>query len=321
MKWNRKKIVVTGGGGFLGSHVVSLLKQRGATDLMIPRSKDFDLRSKENCAKVVRDADVVFHLAGKIGGLGLNTEKPGELFYDNLIMSTMLMEEARKYNVAKFITLGTVCSYPKFTQLPFSEEDLWDGYPEETSAAYGLAKRMSLVQSQAYRKQYGFNSIVLVPTNLYGPLDTLDTLKSHVIPALIMKTHAAKTNNSSEIVLWGDGSPTRDFLFVDDAAEGIVLAAEKYDKSDPVNLGSGVETSIKDLVFMIMKLMNVNLKIVWDKSKPNGQPRRCVDITRAMEEFGFKPRTNLEEGLAKTIDWYEATLVSPNHVDVSASSL
>ena len=307
MDWQNKNVVVTGGSGFLGSRVVDVLQKRGAKNIVIPRSSDCDLRIQSNCEKITRNADIVFHLAAKVGGIGLNREFPGQLFYDNLIMGVNLMEEARKNKVEKFISLGTICSYPKFTPLPFSEDSIWDGYPEETNAPYGLAKKMLLVQSQAYKQEYGFKSITVFPTNLYGPNDSFDDKKSHVIPALIKKIYQAKKNKSDFIDLWGDGTPTRDFLYVDDAAEGIVLAAEKYDKSDPVNLGTGKEISIKELAELLLRLMHAQLKINWQKEKPSGQPRRCVDPTRAFREFGFKPKISLEEGLQRTIEWYEQT--------------
>ena len=299
-----KKIVVTGGRGFLGSVVVNVLKEKGAQNIVIPHSDQCDLRNQDNCHMITKNADLVFHLAAKVGGIGLNMEKPGELFYDNIMMGTNLIEEARKNNVEKFIALGTICSYPKFTPVPFSEESIWDGYPEETNAPYGLAKKMLLVQSNAYRHQYGFKSIVVFPTNLYGPKDNFDEQSSHVIPALIKKIYDAKKNNLNSIELWGDGSPTRDFLYVDDAAEGIVLAAEKYDKSEAINLGTGIEITIKDLAELILKIMNANLKINWLKDKPNGQPRRDVSSKKAFEEIGFKPKVKLEEGLKRTIEWH-----------------
>lgn len=303
MNWNNKKILVTGGSGFLGSRIVKLLEEKNA-NVIVPKSKECDLRLKENCEKITSDIDYVFHLAAKVGGIGLNQEKPGELFYDNLVMGVNLMEESRKNNVSKFIGLGTICSYPKFTPLPFSEKSIWDGYPEETNAPYGLAKKMLLVQSQAYRQQYGFHAITVFPTNLYGPNDNFDEISSHVIPAIIKKIFDAKTNNQNFISLWGDGTPTRDFLYVDDAASGLILAAEKYDKPDPINLGSGVEISIRELTEKILNLMNVDLKIKWDLEKPNGQPRRCVDIQFAKHEINFKPQISLDEGLKHTIDWY-----------------
>jgi len=305
MEWSKKNVVVTGGNGFLGSRVVEFLKKRRVKKIIIPRSKNCDLRIQSNCHKVTKEADIVFHLAGKVGGIGLNQEIPGELFYDNIMMGVQLIEESRKNGIEKFIGLGTICSYPKFTPLPFSENSIWDGYPEETNAPYGLAKKMLLVQSQSYRQQYNFNSITVFPTNLYGPNDNFDERKSHVIPALIKKIYHAKKNDLSKIDLWGNGSPSRDFLFVDDAAEGIILAAEKYEKSEHVNLGSGYEITIKNLTELLLKLTNANLKINWQTEKPNGQPRRCVDSTKAFQEFGFKAKTSLEEGLGRTIDWYE----------------
>ena len=308
MEWHRKSIVVTGGTGFLGSKIVSQLKEKGAKNILIPKSNECDLRNKENAKKITENADIVFHIAAKVGGIGLNQEKPGELFYDNLIMGTNLLEQARENNVEKFIALGTVCSYPKFTPIPFKEESIWDGYPEETNAPYGLAKKMLLVQSQAYRQQYNFQSIMVIPTNLYGPNDNFDDKSSHVIPALIKKIYQAKKENLKNISVWGDGSPTRDFLYVDDAANGIILAAEKYNSSLPINLGSGIEISIKELVMKIIHLMDVDVDIVWDIEKPNGQPRRCISIERARKEIGFEPKIDLDDGLKQTIDWYVSNL-------------
>jgi GDP-L-fucose synthase len=308
MEWHDKSIVVTGGTGFLGSKIVSQLKEKGAKNILIPKSNEYDLRNKENAKKITKNADIIFHIAAKVGGIGLNQEKPGELFYDNLIMGTNLLEQARENNVEKFIALGTVCSYPKFTPIPFKEESIWDGYPEETNAPYGLAKKMLLVQSQAYRQQYNFQSIMVIPTNLYGPNDNFDDKSSHVIPALIKKIYQAKKENLKNISVWGDGSPTRDFLYVDDAANGIILAAEKYNNSLPINLGSGIEISIKKLVIKIIYLMDADIDIVWDIEKPNGQPRRCISIERARKEIGFKPKINLDDGLKQTIDWYVSNL-------------
>ncbi len=299
-----KKILITGGTGFLGSRIVSILQEKGFSNLIIPDSKTDDLRIKENCSKVTKNIDIVFHTAAKVGGIGLNQQKPGELFYDNLMMGVNLLEESRKNNVEKVISLGTICSYPKFTPLPFKEESIWDGYPEDTNAPYGLAKKMLLVQSNAYKDQYGFKSITVFPTNLYGPNDNFNDNSSHVIPALIKKIVTAKKLNSDSITLWGDGTPTRDFLFVDDAAKGIILAAEKYEKTEPLNLGSGQEISINSLAKLIMKIMNISLKINWDIEKPNGQPRRCIDSEKAKNEIGFNPKTSLEVGIKETINWY-----------------
>ena len=305
-----KKIVVTGGSGFLGSRVVEILKKRGVKNIIIPRSENMDLRKQNNCEEITKNVDIIFHLAAKVGGIGLNQKNPGQLFYDNLIMGTHLMEEARKNNVEKFVALGTICSYPKFTPIPFKEESIWDGYPEETNAPYGLAKKMLMVQSQAYKQEYDFSSIVIFPTNLYGPKDNFDDEKSHVIPAIIKKMHYARINNSDTVSLWGDGTPTRDFLYVDDAAEGIVLSCEKYEDTDPLNLGSGNEVSIKELAETINRLMKTNLKINWETDKPNGQPRRCIDSTKASTKIGFKQKTDLETGLLNTIKWFEEEYIT-----------
>ena len=307
MDLKNKKILVTGGNGFLGKNVVKNLENLGISDITIPSSSDYDLRNMNNCKKVVDGIDVVFHLAAHVGGIGLNREKPGELFFDNLMMGTQLLHESKIANVEKFIALGTVCSYPKFTQIPFSEDDIWNGYPEETNAPYGLAKKMLLVQSKAYREQYNFRSIVVIPTNLYGPDDNFDPSSSHVIPALILKIFHAKKNNLEQIEVWGDGSPTRDFLFVDDAAKGIVQAAEKYDEISPLNLGSSEEISIKKLVSLISDILDYNGKIVWNKSKPNGQPRRCVSYVRAKEKINFEPKVNFSDGMKQTIQWFLST--------------
>ena len=302
MDWKSKNVLVTGGNGFLGSRLVKMLKEKHTKKIVIPDSKKCDLRYMDNCTSILEEIDIVFHLAAKVGGIGLNQSKPGELFYDNLMMGVNLMEEARKNKIEKFISLGTICSYPKFTPIPFKEDSIWDGYPEETNAPYGLAKKMLLVQSQAYKQQYNFESITLFPTNLFGQNDNFDEDSSHVIPAIIKKVLNAIQNNHDSISLWGDGTPTRDFLYVDDAASGILLAAEKYSDPEPLNLGSGIEISIKDLATLIIKLMNANLKISWDVNKPNGQPKRCVSIEKAKNKIGFQPKVSLEDGLKLTID-------------------
>lgn len=303
---DRQKIIVTGGAGFLGQAVIRKLRERGCSEIVTPRSKDCDLRSSEAIERLFKSTHptMVIHLAAVVGGIGANRENPGRFFYENAIMGIQLMEFGRRYGIEKFVIAGTICSYPKFAPVPFREDDLWNGYPEETNAPYGLAKKMLLVQSQAYRQQYGFNAIYLMPVNLYGPGDNFDLSSSHVIPALIRKCLEAKEQGSPEIVVWGDGSPTREFLFVDDAAEGIVLASEQYNKTEPVNLGAGFEISIRDLVDLIVKLTGFGGKIVWDHSKPNGQPRRMLDTTRAKREFGFVAKTSLEEGIRITIDNY-----------------
>ena len=305
--WADKRVVVTGGAGFLGSHLVAKLKKRGVAEehIIIPRSKTHDLRDPKVCAEVVRGADIVIHLAAVVGGIGYNREIPGKMFYDNILMGTHMMEESRKAGVKKFVAIGTICAYPKFAPIPFKEEDLWNGYPEETNAPYGLAKKMMLVQSIAYRQQYGFNSIFLLPVNLYGPGDNFSEKSSHVIPALIKKFVEAKNNNSPEVVVWGSGKPTREFLYVEDAAEAIVLATEKYDKSDPVNIGAGFEISIKDLAEKIKDIVGFEGKIIWDASKPDGQPRRMLSTYRAEKEFGFNSTTSFEHGINKTIASYK----------------
>jgi len=304
--WDGKRVLVTGGGGFLGHNVVERLKRSGVSqsNLRIPRSKETDLRRWDNCVRAVKGIDVVIHLAGKGGGIGANRATPGEMFYDNAAMGIQLIEAARQEGVKKFVTAGTICSYPKFTPVPFKESDLWNGYPEETNAAYGLSKKMLLVQGQAYRAQYGFNSIHLLLVNLYGPRDDFDPETSHVIPALIRKFAEAKDSGANKVAVWGTGKASREFLFVEDAAEGICLAAEKYNGADPVNLGAGFEITIKDLVGLIAKLMAFEGDIVWDISKPDGQPRRMLDTSKARQEFGFKARTKFEDGLKTTIDWY-----------------
>ena len=306
MQFKTKKILVTGGAGFLGSFVVQKLLDRGIPkkNIFIPRSKELDLRKWENCVKAVRGQDIVIHLAGIVGGIGYNQKIPGQIFYDNMMMGTQLMEAARQADVEKFVAIGTVCAYPKFTKVPFVESTLWYGYPEETNAPYGLAKKMLLVQAQAYRQQYDFNAIYLLPVNLYGPRDNFSPKSSHVIPALIKKIDDAKKAGKKYIDVWGTGKASREFLFVEDCAEGIILATEKYDKSDPVNLGANREIKIKDLIKLIYKLMNFKGGVRWDKTKPDGQPRRMVDATLAKKEFNFRSRTDFEKGLKKTIDWY-----------------
>jgi GDP-L-fucose synthase len=307
LNFKENKFVVTGGAGFLGNYLVQKLLKKGVPEknIFIPRSKEFDLRNKENCTKVVKNADVVIHLAANVGGIGYNQENPGSLFYDNLTIGVHLMEEARLAEVKKFVAIGTICAYPKFTPVPFKEDDLWIGYPEETNAPYGLAKKMLLVQAQAYRQQYGFNAIYLLPVNLYGPGDNFDPRSSHVVPALIRKFSEAKERNKHTVTIWGTGKATREFLYVDDAAEAIALATQKYDKPDPVNIGASFEISIKDLAKKIKEIVGYNGKIVWDSTRPDGQPRRKLDISRAEKEFGFRSKVNFEEGLKKTIDWYQ----------------
>ena len=314
--WKDKRVIVTGGSGFLGSFVVDALHARGAAEIMVPRRNDYDLRDITAIRQLFSDAYrhsaadktqlYVIHLAAHVGGIGANRAKPAEFFYDNLMMGVPLMHEAWRAGVSKFIAIGTVCAYPKYTPTPFHEDDLWNGYPEETNAPYGLAKKMMLVQSQTYREQYGWNSIFLLPVNLYGPRDNFDLETSHVIPALIRKCLAAKRNGDRQIVAWGDGSPTREFLYVEDAAAGIVLAAERYNESDPVNIGSAFEISIKDLLETIARLTGFEGDIVWDTSKPNGQPRRKLDVSRARDRFGFEAATRFEDGLRETIAWYQS---------------
>lgn len=309
--WNGVRVVVTGGAGFLGSHVVDALRARGgAREITVPRSRDYDLTRADAVARLFRDArpDVVIHLAARVGGIEANRQNPGRFFYENMMMGLLMMEEARRAGVRKFVAIGTICAYPKHAPIPFKEEDLWNGYPEETNAPYGLAKKMLLVQAQAYRQQYGFPAITLLPVNLYGPRDNFDLETSHVIPAMIRKFVEARNARQSEVILWGTGKPTREFLFVHDAAEGILLAAERYDERDPVNLGAGFEISIADLAALIAKLTGFAGKVVWDASRPDGQPRRCLDVSRAAAKFGFRAATPFEEGLRKTIAWYEASL-------------
>lgn len=306
MKWEEKTVLVTGGNGFLGTAVIDELEKKFPKKIISPSSKEIDLRINSNCKKVVQNVDIIIHLAGKGGGIGIMKEKPAEIFYDNIMISTQLIHEANVANVEKFLALGTVCSYPKFSPIPFAEENIWDGYPEETNAAYGLAKKMMMVQSDAYRQQFGFQSINIIPTNLYGPNDDFGISTSHVIPAIIQKIHDAKKKNYNSIGMWGDGSPTRDFLFVQDAARGIILAAEKYNDSFPINISNEEEISIKELVTLIAELMLFNGDIKWDTSKPNGQPRRCVSNKKAEEKFGFTPKVTLKDGLKQTIEWFNS---------------
>jgi GDP-L-fucose synthase len=305
--WINRNICVTGGAGFLGSYVLEKLKLRGAQNVFVPTIEKYDLVEPEDVKRMLGDAnpDIVIHLAANVGGIGANQSHPAEFFYDNLMMGVNLMHESWKKGVEKFVAIGTVCAYPKFTPIPFQEDSIWDGYPEETNAPYGLAKKMLLVQSQSYRDQYNFNSLFLVPVNLYGPRDNFNLESSHVIPALIRKALEAKDRGDSEIVVWGDGSPTREFLFAEDAAEGILLATERYNSSDPVNLGSGEEISIKDLAEKIVELTDFKGELRWDTSRPNGQPRRALDTSRATDRFGFNAQVHLEEGLRSTVDWYE----------------
>lgn len=306
--WRNRTVVVTGGAGFLGSYVVRHLRWAGATDIRIPRSSGCDLRDRDNCRRVVDGADLVIHLAATVGGIGFNRDNPGTLLYDNLVMGVEMMEAARRAGVEKFVALGTVCAYPKFTPVPFRENDLWDGYPEETNAPYGLAKKMLLVQAQAYRRQYGFNAIYLLPVNLYGPGDNFDPASSHVIPALIRKLVAARLTKASVVEVWGDGSASREFLYVDDAARGIVAASERYNGAEPVNLGAGNEITIRELVGLLSELIGYRGAIRWDTTKPNGQPRRSLDVERARHAFGFRAQTRFVDGLRATVAWYERTI-------------
>jgi GDP-L-fucose synthase len=330
--WKNKRVIVTGGAGFLGSFLVEKLIRRGAADILVPRIEQYNLVERSDILRLLADAQLpvdrrpaallpagfspsplqnfrmedllVIHLAARVGGIGANREHPAEFFYDNLMMGVEFMHQAWKLGAGKFVALGTVCAYPKFTPVPFREEELWNGYPEETNAPYGLAKKMLLVQAQAYRQQYGYNAIFLLPVNLYGPRDNFDPASSHVIPALIRKCIEAQESGAREIEVWGDGSPTREFLYVEDAAEGILLAAEKYDRSEPANLGAGREISIKDLVETIARVTGFTGKLVWNTSKPNGQPRRALDVSRAEQYFGFRAKMDFEEGLRRTVAWY-----------------
>jgi len=304
--WTDKRVCVTGGSGFLGSYLLKRLEARGAKSVFVPRIENYDLVVLDDIRRMLQDArpDIVVHLAARVGGIGANREHPAEFFYDNAMMGIQLIHESWKAGVDKFVALGTVCSYPKFTPVPFREESLWDGYPEETNAPYGVAKKMMLVQSQSYRQQYGFNSIFLIPVNLYGPRDNFDLESSHVIPALIRKCIEAQERGQRSIEVWGDGSPTREFLFADDAAEGILLGTERFNLSDPVNLGSGEEISVRNLAGVIARLTGFGGDFVWDPSRPNGQPRRSLDTSKAEALFGFKAATRLEDGLRETIEWY-----------------
>ncbi|HTL61307.1 MAG TPA: GDP-L-fucose synthase [Nitrospira sp.] len=306
--WAGKRVVVTGGAGFLGSFVVELLKTKGCREVIVPRSRDYDLVQMDAVRRLYAEStpDIMIHLAARVGGIGANQVNPGRFFYDNLMMGAQLIEVGRQRGLQKFVAVGTICAYPKYAPIPFKEDDLWAGYPEETNAPYGLAKKMMLVQSQAYRQQYGFNSIVLFPVNLYGPRDNFDLETSHVIPALIRKCAEAKESGASDVVLWGDGSPTREFLFVEDAADAIILAAERYNDSRPLNMGTGEEVTIKTLATMIAAEVGYPGRIGWDTTKPNGQPRRCLDVSRIKQTIGFQAKHSLLEGLKKTVAWYQA---------------
>jgi len=304
--WQNKKVVVTGGAGFLGSFVVERIRREGA-EAIVARSRDYDLVDRAAVRRLLADArpDLVIHLAARVGGIGANRDNPGRYLFENAMMGLQLFEECRLAKIPKLVALGTICAYPKFAPIPFKEEDLWNGYPEETNAPYGVAKKVMLVQSQAYREQYGMNSVVLFPVNLYGPRDNFDLQSSHVIPAMIRKFVSARERGEREVVLWGDGSPTREFLYVEDAAEGVVLAAERYDSSEPVNLGTGEEIAIRDLAAKVAKAARFDGRIVWDTSKPNGQPRRRLEVSRAKERFGFEARTPFDHGIAATVAYYE----------------
>ncbi|NJL80386.1 MAG: GDP-L-fucose synthase [Richelia sp. RM2_1_2] len=313
LELNNKRILVTGGAGFLGRQVVDQLIKAGADrdKITVPRSRDYDLCVMENCKRAVDQQDIVIHLAAHVGGIGLNREKPAELFYDNLMMGTQLIHAAYEAGVEKFTCVGTICAYPKFTPVPFKEDDIWDGYPEETNAPYGIAKKALLVQLQAYRQQYGFNGIYLLPVNLYGPEDNFDPRSSHVIPALIRKVQEAQDRGDKEIPVWGDGSPTREFLYSEDAARGIVMGTQSYNDAEPVNLGTGYEISIRDLITTICELMGFEGEIVWQTDKPNGQPRRCLDTERAKQAFGFTAQVDFKEGLKNTIEWWRENAAQP----------
>ena len=306
LELENKRILVTGGAGFLGRQVIDHLCKAGAdrAKITVPRSRDYDLRIWENCQRAVDQQDIIIHLAAHVGGIGLNREKPAELFYDNLIMGTQLIHAAHQAVIEKFVCVGTICAYPKFTPVPFKEDDLWNGYPEETNAPYGIAKKALLVQLQSYRQQYGFNGIYLLPVNLYGPEDNFDTGSSHVIPALIRKVHEAQIRGDKQLPVWGDGSPTREFLYSEDAARGIVMGTTSYNDSEPVNLGTGYEISIRDLITLVCELMEFDGEIVWETDKPNGQPRRCLDTERAKQAFNFTAQVDFKQGLKNTIEWY-----------------
>lgn len=305
-----KRVCVTGGAGFLGSYVVGKLNQLGCSNPFVARSQDYDLRDRASICRMYDDArpDIVIHLAATVGGIGANLKNPGKFFYDNLMMGVQLMDEAKERRLEKFVALGTICAYPKYAPIPFSEDDLWDGYPEETNAPYGLAKKMLLVQARAYREQYGFNSIYLLPVNLYGPRDNFNPQSSHVVAALIKKCIDAKRSGERQIVVWGTGAQTREFLHAEDCAEGILMAAERYNEPDPINLGTGQEISIRELVSMIVRLTKFEGEVLWDHTKPDGQPRRCLDTSRAEKEFGFRARISLEEGIRQTIEYYQALI-------------
>jgi GDP-L-fucose synthase len=304
--WSQKRVLVTGGAGFFGSFVVDELKRRGATNVVVARSKEYDLVDRAACKRVLADSrpDVVFHLAARVGGIGANRDNPGGMIFDNAMMGLQLIEECRLAKIPKLVVSGTICAYPKFAPIPFREDDIWNGYPEETNAPYGVAKKLLLVQSQAYREQYGLNSVVLFPVNMYGPRDNFDLRTSHVIPAMIRKFLTARDEGKASVTLWGDGSPTREFIYAADAAEAFVTAAERYDSSEPVNIGSGNEISIKDLATVIAKATGFTGELVWDTSQPNGQPRRRLDVTRARERFGFVAKTSFDDGLKQTVAWY-----------------
>ncbi len=314
MKWKNTRVVVTGGAGFLGSFVVEKLQERGAKEVIVPRSKDYDLVDGEAVRRLLTTTkpDLVIHLAARVGGIGANRANPGRFFYENAMMGIQLLHESWKAGVKKFVACGTICAYPKFTPVPFKESDIWNGYPEETNAPYGIAKKLMSVQSEGYRAQYGFNSVVVYPVNLYGPRDNFDLNSSHVIPAMLSKLHEAKLAKQPEVVLWGDGSPTREFFYVEDCAEGLLLTAERYDSSEPMNLGSGEEISIKDLAEKVQALVGYEGRVVWDATKPNGQPRRRLDVTKAKEHIGFAARTTLDRGLALTYGWANDQLFPPS---------